>query len=173
LNFKGFDTIEDLLQYARFSANPIGRLVLYLFGYRDPARQQLSDLVCSGLQLANFWQDIAIDLRKGRIYVPRRDMERFGVIAADLRAGLVNSKFVALMEYEVRYARDLLERGAALHRMVDRSLRRDLLIFAGGGLAILRAIEGVGYDVFNRRPTLAKLDYLRLGWNALRGHLAA
>jgi squalene synthase HpnC len=171
VNFQGFDTIEDLLQYARFSANPVGRLVLYLFGYRDAERRQLSDLVCSGLQLANFWQDIAIDLGKGRVYLPRRDMDRFGVTAPDLGAGKMTDNFIALMDHEVRSARDLLVRGAALHQMVDHRLRRDILMFAGGGLAILRAIEGVGYNVFAHRPKLTKLDYLRLGWNAVRGRL--
>ena len=84
VTFSGFDTIDDLLGYARYSANPVGRLVLYLFGYRDAERQRLSDLVCSGLQLANFWQDVAIDFANGRIYFPRRDMEHFGVTSTDL-----------------------------------------------------------------------------------------
>jgi squalene synthase HpnC len=171
VSFEGFDTIEDLMQYARYSANPVGRLVLYLFGYRDEARQCLSDLICSGLQLANFWQDVAIDLAKGRIYLPRRDMDRFGVTVEKLGAGSVDANFVALIDHEIRYTRDLLERGAALHDLVDRRLRRDIRMFAGGGLAILRAIEKAGYDLFRRRPKLTKLDYLRLGWNALRGRL--
>ena len=173
VNFQGFATNEDLLAYSRYSANPVGRLVLYLFGYRDEARQQLSDLVCSGLQLANFWQDIAIDLGKGRIYLPRREMDRFGVTPAQLAAGAVDANFVALMEQQVNYARDLLERGAALHKLVDRRLRRDILMFAGGGLAILRAIEAVAYDIFRQRPKLGKLDYLKLGLNALRGRLVS
>jgi squalene synthase HpnC len=173
VNFQGFATIDDLLHYASLSANPVGRLVLYLFGCRDAARQQLSDLVCSGLQLANFWQDIAIDLGKGRIYLPRRDMDSFGVTPEDLSAGKLSANFIALMDDEVRYARDLLVRGAALHRMVDHRLRRDILMFVGGGLAILRAIENVGYDVFKHRPKLTKLDYLLLGWNAVRGRLSS
>src|SRR5271156_814470 len=84
VDFKGFDTIEDVLGYCRHSANPVGRLVLYLFGYRDPERQLLADRICSGLQLANFWQDVAIDRAKGRIYIPRRDMERFGYSVEEL-----------------------------------------------------------------------------------------
>lgn len=191
VNFSGFDTIEDLLGYARYSANPVGRLVLYLFGYRDAQRQRLSDLVCSGLQLANFCQDVAIDFANSRIYFPRCDMRRFGVTSADLRdlvttaalrAAGTNSAarrdlahpagFVALMQHEIAFARDLLTRGAELAHLVDRRLRRDILMFAGGGLAILRAIEKIDYDVFNRRPKLGKLDYLTLGWNALRGRLS-
>ena len=173
VDFRGFETIDDLLGYARYSANPVGRIVLYLFGYRDAERQRLSDLICSGLQLANFWQDIAIDFAKGRIYLPRRDLERFGVAVADLRDGKVTPEFVLLMRHELGRAREMLLSGAALHRLVDGRLRRDVLMFAGGGLAILRAIERVGFDVFARRPKLTRLDYVRLGWHALGGRLYA
>jgi squalene synthase HpnC len=173
VDFKGFETLDDLLGYARYSANPVGRLVLYLFGYRDAERQHLSDLVCSGLQLANFWQDVAVDVEKNRIYFPRSDMRDFGVTADALEQRVATPEFLALMRHEVGVARDLLRRGAELHRMVDRRLSRDILMFAGGGLAILRAIERVGYDVFNRRPKLTKLDYLKLGVSALRGRIPA
>jgi squalene synthase HpnC len=173
LDFRGFETIDDLLGYSRYSANPVGRLVLYLFGYRDPERQRLSDRVCSGLQLANFWQDVAVDLDKGRVYLPRRDMARFGVSIEDLRLHDASSGFAALMRYEAACARELLVSGAALAGMVDRRLSRDIMMFAGGGLAILRAIERADYDVFRHRPSLGKLDYLRLGWRALRGRLEA
>jgi squalene synthase HpnC len=178
VNFAGFDTIDDLIGYARYSANPVGRLVLYLFGYRDAARQQLSDLVCTGLQLANFWQDVAIDFAKGRIYFPRRDLARFGVAPQELsdlcalRDGQLSPQFLALMKHEIAFARDLLVRGAELNKLVDRRLRRDILMFAGGGLAILRAIEKIDYDVFNERPKLGKLGYLTLGWDAIRGRLS-
>jgi phytoene/squalene synthetase len=171
VNFEGFETIDDLLGYARYSANPVGRLVLHLFGYRDVERQRLSDLICSGLQLANFWQDISLDLAKGRIYLPRRDMERFGVSVTDLRDGTITAGFVAMMKHEIEDARDMLMSGARLHKLVERRLRRDLLMFAGGGLAILRAIERIEYDVFRGRPKLTKFDYVRLGWNALGGRL--
>jgi squalene synthase HpnC len=172
LDFQGYATLDDLLEYARCSANPVGRLVLYLFGYRDGERQRLSDLVCSGLQLANFWQDIAVDLAKDRIYLPRADMARFGVTPADLRSARPTPAFVALLRHEIVGARDLLVRGAELHRLVDKCLARDVLMFAGGGLQILRAIERVGGDVFGRRPRLTKRDYLRIGWNAWRRRLA-
>lgn len=171
VDFKGFDTIEELTAYARYSANPVGRLVLYLFGYRDAERQALSDLICTGLQFANFWQDVAIDLDKGRVYIPRADLARFGVGRADLNARKVNPAFAALMRHEVDYARGLLRAGAKLAATVDSRLSRDVRIFAGGGLAILRAIEAAGYDVFARRPSLRKLDYLSLGWRALRGRI--
>ena len=136
VDFKGFDTLDDLLGYSRYSANPVGRLVLYLFGYRDAERQHLSDLVCSGLQLANFWQDVAVDLDKGRIYFPRRDMERFGVTPADLAAHTSSREFIDLMRHEVSVARAMLVEGGELHKRVDKRLRRDIVMFAGGGLAI-------------------------------------
>ena len=173
VDFKGFDTLDDLLVYARYSANPVGRLVLYLFSYRDGERQHLSDLVCSGLQLANFWQDVAVDLDKGRIYLPRHDMERCGVTAADLAAHTSSREFLDLMRHEVGVARAMLTEGGELYRRVDKRLRRDILMFAGGGLAILRSIERIDYDVFRQRPELSKVDYLKLGWNALRGRLEA
>jgi squalene synthase HpnC len=172
VKFRGFDTLEEILaNYTPYSANPVGRLVLYLFGYRDAERQHLSDLVCSGLQLANFWQDVAIDLDKNRIYFPREDMRKFGVTREDLAKRVATPEFLALMRHEVDVACEMLRRGAELHRVVDRRLRRDIVMFAGGGLAILRAIERVGYDVFNRRPKLTKLDYVRLGFGAMRGRL--
>ena len=171
LDFQGYATLADLLEYSRCSANPVGRLVLYLFGYRDAERQRLADLVCSGLQLANFWQDVAVDLDKGRIYFPRRDMERFGVTPADLAAHTSSREFIDLMRHEVGVARAMLVEGGELHRRVDKRLRRDIVMFAGGGLAILRAIDRVNYDVFRMRPELTKLDYLKLGWSAIRGRL--
>jgi squalene synthase HpnC len=171
VNFKGYDTLDDLLGYARYSANPVGRLVLYLFGYRDAERQHLSDLVCSGLQLANFWQDVAIDLGKGRVYIPRADLARFGVGPTALAKREVAPQFIELMRHEVGVARAMLREGGVLAQRVDRRLRRDILMFAGGGLAILNSIERVGYDVFANRPKLVKLDYLKLGWRALRGSL--
>jgi len=171
VQFTGFETMDDLLGYARYSANPVGHLVLYLFGFRDARRQELSDRICTGLQLANFWQDVAIDWGKGRVYFPRQDMARFGYTAAKLGAGIADDSFIALMRHEIEFARNLLSSGAALHELVGPRLRRDILMFAGGGLAILRAIERAGYDVFRARPRLHKLDYLLLGWHALRGRV--
>jgi squalene synthase HpnC len=171
VDFQGFETVDDLLGYARHSANPVGRLVLYLFGFCDPERQRLSDLVCTGLQLANFWQDVAIDWDKGRIYFPRRDMEQFCVTAADLENRKVTTGFIRLMRHEILRTREMLLAGSALSTLVSRGLRRDILMFAGGGLGILRAIEQAGYDVFRARPKLSGIDYVKLGWHALGGRL--
>jgi squalene synthase HpnC len=171
VEFQGFETAVDLLDYTRYSANPVGRLVLYLFGFRDAERQRLSDLVCTGLQLANFWQDVAIDLTKGRIYFPRREMEQFRVTPEDLRRGRVTPSFIDLMRHEILRTREMLLAGGALTTIVGSGLRHDVLMFAGGGLAILRAIEHAGYDVFRARPKLTRLDYVKLGWHALGGRL--
>ncbi len=172
VNFKGFETFDDLLGYCRYSANPVGRLVLYLFGYADAERQRLSDLVCSGLQLANFWQDVSVDLENGRIYFPRRDLAAHELAEQDLRHGVATKRFIDLMKHEAGIARAMLrEGGAGLAQIVDRRLRRDIVMFAGGGLAILRAIENSGYDVLRGRPKLDKFDYVKLGWNAVRGRL--
>jgi len=171
VDFRGFETIADLLGYARYSANPVGRLVLHLFGFRDAERQRLSDLICTGLQFANFWQDVAVDFAKGRIYFPSRDMDRYRVTEQDLRQGKVTAGFISLMRHEMLRAREMLLAGAVLTTLVGRGLRRDILMFAGGGLAILRAIERAGYDVFRARPKLTKLDYVKLGWHALGGRL--
>jgi squalene synthase HpnC len=171
VNFQGFDTMAELLGYARYSANPVGRLVLYLFGFGDPERQRLSDLICTGLQLANFWQDVAVDLAKGRIYFPRDDMEAYSVSIQDLRDGRVTAGFIDLMRHEILLSREMLLAGAAMSTLVGRALRRDILMFAGGGLAILRAIERAGYDVFRARPRLSRLDYVKLGWHAVGGRL--
>jgi squalene synthase HpnC len=171
VEFQGFETSADLLGYTSYSANPVGRLVLYLFGFRDAQRQRLSDLICTGLQLANFWQDVAVDLAKGRIYFPRCDLEQYRVTVEDLHQGKITAGFIGLMRQEILCAREMLLAGAALSTLVGRGLRRDVLMFAGGGLAILRAIERVGYDVFRARPALTRLDYVKLGWHALGGRL--
>ena len=113
------------------------------------------------------------DLTKGRIYLPRHDMKQFGVSAADLEAHTSSPQFIELMRHEVSVARAMLLAGGELYRTVDKRLRTDIVMFAGGGLAILRAIERVGYDVFRARPELTKIDYLKLGWSALRGRLEA
>jgi phytoene synthase len=153
--FKPFETFDSLREYCRCSANPVGHLILYLFGYRDAARQQLADQICTGLQLVNFWQDIAIDAAKGRMYVPREDLVRFGC-SDDLRTGACTPAVRELMRFEVDRARGMLTRGLDLAAHVDRRLAREVCLFAWGGLAILRAIEAVDYDVFTRRPTLSK-----------------
>ncbi|MFQ5796056.1 MAG: squalene synthase HpnC [Candidatus Bipolaricaulia bacterium] len=151
-----YPTFEDLLYYCDHSANPVGHLVLYLFGYSDAERQQLSDHTCTALQLTNFWQDIARDLDRDRIYLPLEDMERFDCSEAMLRRGRVDERFAALLTFEIERTWDMFAEGLKLVDRVDRRLRRDLKLFTLGGMKVLDAIERCDYDVFNRRPTLSR-----------------
>ncbi|MBM3262663.1 MAG: squalene synthase HpnC [candidate division Zixibacteria bacterium] len=153
---------DDLLAYCRCSANPVGRLVLYLCGYRDEERQRLSDATCTALQLANFWQDVTVDLKKDRIYIPLEDMDRFGYSEADLFDRRFDDRFAALMKFEVERARALFRTGFDLCPLVDRHVRLDIELFGRGGVAVLDRISRQGYDVLSRRPSLSKTDKLGL-----------
>jgi squalene synthase HpnC len=155
-------TFADLLEYCRCSANPVGRIVLGLFGHRDAERQARSDEICTALQLANCWQDVAGDLERGRVYLPQEDLERFAGSRDALVARRATPAFTALMRFEVARARAWFARGLALATLVRGRLRREVRLFAHGGLAILARIEDAGYDVFTRRPTLRRADLLRL-----------
>lgn len=149
-------TWKDLLHYCDHSANPVGHLVLHLFGHRDRERQRLADCTCTALQLTNFWQDIRVDWAKGRVYLPQEDLARFGVSEAQIAEGRVDANFRRLMAYEIEQTRSLFEEGLRLVPMVDGRLRRDLRLFSLGGMAILAAIEKAGCDVFRKRPTLSR-----------------
>jgi phytoene synthase len=158
VDFRPFATFEDLRAYCRDAADPVGHLILYLFGHGDERRQTLSDRVCTGLQLANFWQDVLVDARKGRVYVPREDLERFGVSEDDLLHGRDDAPVRALLAFEVERARAHLVEGLALADTVEPRLAREVRMFAGGGLAILDRIEADGFATSVRRPALSKAD---------------
>jgi hydroxysqualene synthase len=163
-----YDTWDELVDYCRRSADPVGRLVLLVFGYQDPRLPPLSDAICTGLQLANHWQDFAIDLRRGRLYVPRELLERFAVKEWDLNAGRLTPEFQALMAELVSRARVLFSRGRPLCDLVGRDLRFEMRLTWLGGSSILDAIERVGYDVFRRRPRHGLRAKVRLAWRAWR-----
>ncbi len=164
-----YETFEDILAYCHYSANPVGRLVLYLCGYRDAERQQLSDYTCTALQLANFWQDVAVDYAKGRIYLPLQDLRRFGVREEVIASLHATPEFLEMMRFEVARAREWFERGLPLASKVDRELATDIELFTRGGQEILNAIERQGYDVLARRPVISKRRKLLLvGRAALR-----
>ena len=151
-----YHTFEELLRYCDHSANPVGHLFLYLFGHADGERQGLADATCTALQLTNFWQDIAVDLGKGRVYIPQEDMARFGYPEEELERGIVNDSFRALMAFEVGRTRELFAKGLGLLDMVDGRLKVDIKLFSLGGLAVLKALERNGYDVFRRQPRLSR-----------------
>ena len=166
-----YPTFEGLLGYCRNSANPVGHLVLYLCGYRDKERQQLSDYTCTALQLANFWQDVAVDYCKGRIYLPLEDLSRFGVSEESIAQRRATPGFLAMMKFEVERAQEWFARGLPLAKQVKKRLAFDIELFSRGGLAILDAINRQGYDVLRQRPVISKSRKLWLVARAALGRL--
>ena len=164
-----YATMAEVLDYCRYSANPVGRLVLYACGFADEERFNLSDATCSALQLANFWQDVSVDYKKDRVYLPKDDMARFGVTDETIAHGIATPEFRALLKYEVDYARVLFHQGLPLIGKVSRDLAVDLDLFSRGGLEILRAIEGRDYDVLSARPAISKRTKLALALRAVSG----
>jgi len=164
-----YATMQDVLGYCRYSANPVGRLVLYTCGYTDEERFRLSDATCSALQLANFWQDVSVDFAKDRVYIPQSDMQRFGVTDATIEKGIATPEFRALLQHEVEYARSLFQLGLPLINTVDRDLAVDLDLFSRGGLEILNAIDREDYDVLRARPAISKRTKLQLALRAVSG----
>ncbi|HKW18964.1 MAG TPA: squalene synthase HpnC [Terriglobales bacterium] len=161
-----YETFDDLLGYCHNSANPVGHLVLYLCGYRDAERQQLSDFTCTALQLANFWQDVSVDYEKQRVYLPLEDLRRFGVVEADIPSKNNSQQFREMMRFEVRRAREWFERGLPLASKVSRELAIDIELFTRGGQEILNAIEGQDYAVLGKRPVISKARKLALVFRA-------
>ena len=168
-----YATMDEVLGYCRYSANPVGRLVLYACGEVSPETKEenfrLSDATCSALQLANFWQDVRVDFVKDRVYLPQEDMLRFGVSDETIARGVATPEFRALLRHEVNYARALFERGLPLIERVNRDLALDLDLFSRGGLEILRAIERRDYDVLSARPSISRRTKLALALRALGG----
>ncbi len=153
-----YESLNDLYEYCRYSANPVGRLVLYLCGYRDAERQRMSDATCTALQLANFWQDVSVDLAKGRIYLPLEVLRRHGGSEADVTARRFTPQFRAAMAEMVAEARRLFAQGLPLARTVNRRLSLDLELFNRGGMKILDKVEAIGYDVLSTRPSISKTE---------------
>jgi len=157
-----YETFDQLLVYCRYSANPVGRMVLCLARCHDPERAVRADAVCTGLQLANFLQDVALDWDRGRIYLPRTQLQQFGYDEAMFARREYNEAFRRLMEAAVAEAEGFLRRGLPLVEMMPEELRLDVALFVHGGLAILDKIRQVEYDVWPRRPVLSKIEKLRL-----------
>jgi squalene synthase HpnC len=166
-----FETFNDVLGYCRYSANPVGHLVLYLCGYSDRERQQLSDFTCTALQLANFWQDVSVDYAKGRIYLPLEDLRRFAVGEEDIANNRNMLAFCKMMEFEVERTREWFARGLPLIGKVDRELAIDIELFSRGGQEILNAIERQDFAVLGRRPVISKTRKLALVARATLGKL--
>lgn len=148
----------EVFDYCRYSANPVGRLVLCLCGYRDAERQRLSDATCTALQLANFWQDVSVDWRKDRVYLPQDLLARHGTSEADIAAGIATPAFRGALREAVAVTRERFHQGMPLARMVDRRLSLDLELFSRGGLKILDKIESVQFDVLSARPRISRTE---------------
>jgi squalene synthase HpnC len=170
-----YETFDQLLDYCRYSANPVGRIVLHLGGCFDSARARLSDSICTGLQLANFWQDVARDWDAGRIYLPAAHRQRFGYDEACFERRECNDAFRRMLEAEVEEAEGWLRRGWPLVQQIPTDLRLAVALFIRGGLTILEAIKRQDYDVWTRRPEVSKWRKTRLvadiWWRLRRGRL--
>lgn len=171
---KRYETFEELLHYCQGSANPVGHLVLYLCECYDDDRAYLSDHICTGLQLANFWQDVARDYDIGRIYIPLEDLRFFDYSEEDFEKRNYNHSFVELLKFEVDRAKELFYRGYPLVEKIPSTVQADIELFIQGGLGILSKIEQINYNVWERRPVLSKLSKARLLlgaiWQRFRAH---
>jgi squalene synthase HpnC len=157
-----YQTYQDLFQYCRYSANPVGRLVLRLCGYSDEARVQLSDATCTALQLANFWQDVTVDFEKDRVYIPLETLHRHGSSVEEIASRRATPAFRAAMREVVDRAQSLFEQGLPLAQMVDRRLALDLDLFSRGGMRVLDKIRERDYDVLSSRPAISRGERVRL-----------
>ncbi len=149
---------DEVGAYCANSANPVGRLVLMLCGYRDEERFRLSDATCTALQLANFWQDVSVDLLKDRVYLPLHLFDKHGYTVPQLYRSEFRPEFQALMREAVDYAQALFERGLPLIRTLDRRLALDIDLFSRGGMKVLDKIRRQGYDVLSRRPSISRTE---------------
>lgn len=157
-----YANFDEVLDYCTRSANPVGRLILLLFDYRDERLNQLSDHICTALQLANFWQDVSVDIRKDRIYLPQDEMARFGVTIDELRESRFSDRYAALLKFQIERTWEIFQRGRPLPEAVSGRLKYELRLTWFGGTRILERIEELGYDTLNRRPTVSTFDKLRL-----------
>jgi phytoene synthase len=159
---KRYENFAELMDYSRRSANPVGRLVLHVFDKATEENHRRSDLICSSLQFINFWQDVAIDWEKGRVYIPQEDLRRFGVSEEDIAAQRVTGAWRELMNFECDRARGMLTEGAPLGLALPGRLGLEIRATVAGGSRILDRIGTAGADVFRHRPTLTRLDWVRI-----------
>ena len=164
---KRYANFTEVMDYARRSANPIGRLLLHLFGRTDAQSLRQSDAICSSLQIINFWQDVALDWQKGRLYIPQEDLARFGVEERAIAAELADAKWRDLMAFECKRAREMLRSGAPLGRSLPGRLGLEIRATIAGGAAILDKIDAASGDVFRHRPALTPFDWIKIAGKAV------
>jgi squalene synthase HpnC len=157
-----YRTYSDLLYYCRHSANPVGRLVLLLFDDASERNCDLSDNICTALQLANSWQDISVDCAKGRLYVPLEDVARFGYTESDFASQVFDDRFRRLMKFEIERTKELFESGKPLVNEATKKLRFELALTWNGGMTILKKIEQASYNVLKNRPTISVADKISI-----------
>lgn len=163
---KRYSRFEDLLDYSNRSANPVGQLMLHLYEAATPSNLEQSNAICTGLQLVNMWQDVQSDWRRGRVYIPQEDLERFDVTEADLQARMLSPRWNALMAFEITRTRALLNSGAPLAHALPGRAGFELRLVVQGARRILERIEAVQYDVFMNRPKLGRSDWAHMLWRA-------
>ena len=164
---KRYADFPDVLDYCRRSANPVGHLLLHLYGHADDVSLHRSDCICSSLQLINFWQDVAVDWKKDRVYLPQDSLARFGVKEQEIAQDLLTPQFQQLMRFEVERARAMILEGAPLAKTLPGRMGIELRMVVQGGLRILEKIEGVSHDVFRHRPVLKTRDWLLMVGRAM------
>jgi phytoene synthase len=159
---KRFRDFTDLLDYCRRSANPVGNLLLHLYGEATPVNIAYSDAICTSLQLINFWQDVAKDYAIGRIYLPLDEMAKCGVSEEQIALGIVDDAWRKLIQFQVQRARDMMISGAPLGSILTGRIGMEMRMIIAGGLCILRKLKNAGYDMFNKRPVLRPLDWIAM-----------
>jgi squalene synthase HpnC len=157
-----YEDYDELLNYCSNSANPVGRIILELHGIREETPNQLSDKICTALQLTNFYQDVSVDIKKGRIYLPAAEMELFNITGYEQKKFLYDDSFVRLMKFQTERVKKLFSDGRQLLKFLPRRLKLQILITIKGGEAIIKKIEEIDYNVLELRPTLSKLDFIKL-----------
>lgn len=166
---KRYATFAELMDYCRRSADPVGRLLLHLFGRRDEKSQSLADAVCSSLQLINHWQDIAIDWQKGRVYLPQEDLARFGIGESQIAEGRWDATWAAMMDFQIDRARGMMTAGSALVHLLPGRIGFELRLIVASGFRMLDKLQRVRGDVFRRRPVITKRDWPGILLHAVLG----
>jgi squalene synthase HpnC len=162
-----YDNFDQVLDYCRRSANPVGRLVLHLHGYHDPLKLAWSDHICTALQLANFWQDVSVDLLKDRIYLPLEDLQKFGLTEKELFEKKEDESYQKLLRFQVDRAQSIFDQGAPLYQSLPFPLWWEIKFTWQGGTAILQKIRELDYKTLTTRPKLSKVDFFQLAFRSL------
>jgi phytoene synthase len=156
---RDYSTFEDLLFYCRHSANPVGRILLHIFNCANDETGKFSDMICTALQLTNFWQDLSIDIKRNRVYIPHEDFERFGLTADDLKSDVGTDAIRPLLKFQVERTKKLFLGGRPLFRLIDKRFALELRLTYHGGMRMLEKVEHLAYDTLHHRPVLSRFDW--------------